>query len=98
MALYILNNANLKIINESYCNIKQVLLNDNVNAISGGVILDVGASYHQLTSDKRGFSLGSFGTPTGQGEIMFGSSYDQAVSGRECERKGKRVIYSGHHS
>ena len=51
-----------------------------------------------LVNDKRGFSLGSFGTPTGQGEIMFGSSYDQAVSGRECERKGKRVIYSGHHS
>lgn len=48
---------NLKIINDSYCNIKQVLLNDNINGISGGVILDVGASYHQLTSDKRGFSF-----------------------------------------
>ena len=51
-----------------------------------------------IVNDKRGFSLGSFGAPAGQGEIMFGSSYDQAVSGREYEKERNRVIYSGLYS
>jgi 16S rRNA (cytosine1402-N4)-methyltransferase len=48
---------NLTIVESSYTNVKKVLQSLNVDKITGGVIIDLGASYHQLTSGNRGFSF-----------------------------------------
>ncbi len=49
--------ANLTIVNDSYTNIKNYLIENNIKEITGGIVFDLGASYHQLTSDTRGFSF-----------------------------------------
>lgn len=51
------NYNNLTIVKSSYTNIKKVLNNMGIEKITGGVLFDLGASYHQFHKGERGFSF-----------------------------------------
>lgn len=45
------------IVKSNYCNIPQVLQNLNIPKITGGILFDLGASYHQFMKAEKGFSF-----------------------------------------
>ena len=51
------NYKNIKIIKGSYVDIDEHLKSLGIEKITGGIIFDLGASYHQLTKQDRGFSF-----------------------------------------
>ena len=53
----LVNYNNLTIIHDSYTNIKENLIKLGIKKITGGIIYDLGASFHQLTTASRGFSF-----------------------------------------
>ena len=48
---------NLTIVKGSYADLEEYLKNLGIEKITGGIIFDLGASYHQLTCASRGFSF-----------------------------------------
>jgi 16S rRNA (cytosine1402-N4)-methyltransferase len=56
-ALVLNDSKNVLLIKGSYLNLPEIIENLGINEIDGGVLVDLGPSYHQLTSSDRGFSF-----------------------------------------
>lgn len=48
---------NTYVVISNYLNLPEIINNLNIEKIDGGILLDLGASYHQLTSSTRGFTF-----------------------------------------
>lgn len=51
------NFNNVEIIKDNYYNLPNILSSKSIDGIDGGILLDLGVSYHQLTSENRGFTF-----------------------------------------
>jgi 16S rRNA (cytosine1402-N4)-methyltransferase len=49
--------ANVQLFRANHLNLPELMLQAGIDKINGGVLIDLGASYHQLTSTDKGFSF-----------------------------------------
>lgn len=48
---------NVSIVKSNYLNLKNILHELNIDSVDGGILIDLGVSYNQITSHEKGFSF-----------------------------------------